>query len=194
MRVLTAAAYHRCVASWIYVLLTVALLIARGRNRPAVLALGSSGLLYTLSTFVGSVACDFRYNWWSIVAALVLLVVIAVRLAMGIIERVIDLVWAAFVPLSASASRERARSGAPALTRAPFGAPREALRLRSVARPSLALTPIDRALTRGWVGRSTRGGRRDRGRVPLALGLVARVADRDAELLQAAVLGVHVST
>jgi len=78
MRVLTAAAYRTPLyRAWIYVVLTVALLIARGRKRPAVLALGSSGLLYTLSAFVGSVACDFRYNWWSIVAALVLLVVAA---------------------------------------------------------------------------------------------------------------------
>jgi hypothetical protein len=61
---------------WLYVALLLAVLVgsvlARRRIAPAGLALGASGLLFAVSYLPAATACDFRFNWWIVVAALVL--------------------------------------------------------------------------------------------------------------------------
>jgi hypothetical protein len=88
LAVSTEAAYRTPLfRAWIYfctvgVLLLVTLVLRR-RDRLASLALGSSGLLYGLAYLGVGIDCAFRMNWWTIVAAMVLPMVMLSRQGPG---------------------------------------------------------------------------------------------------------------
>jgi hypothetical protein len=73
---------------WFYFLLTLTLVAAaaifRRRSFPRVLAVGASGFLYVGCYLFLSVSCDFRYNWWHVVTAPILLLLLFTDSASGI--------------------------------------------------------------------------------------------------------------
>ena len=83
LQLFTVAAYRTPLfRAWIYLLISVGvLLIARRLTADPVplVVLGASAVLYELAYIVVSTASDFRFNWWSILAALVAVVMVVPR-------------------------------------------------------------------------------------------------------------------
>jgi len=70
---------------WFYVAATLIMvcffpLLSREQRSPA-MALAASSLLYELAFFFVSPTCDFRFNWWTVVATVALLIYLAAPLA-----------------------------------------------------------------------------------------------------------------
>jgi hypothetical protein len=61
--------------AWVYAALCIAWGIA-GRRRVAAVALAASGILNLLPYYVIAPDCDFRYAWWTVLAALLLPLVV----------------------------------------------------------------------------------------------------------------------
>jgi hypothetical protein len=79
-QLLTVAAYQTPLfRGWIYLTLTgmLVMIAVWGRNQAPLLVLSASGLFYSLAYLIVSTGCDFRFHWWSVVAAVVGLVVFA---------------------------------------------------------------------------------------------------------------------
>lgn len=78
LKATTAVAYLTPLfRGWVYLGLAAALVLLGPKLPPSdrwpALVLGSSGLAYGLSHLVVSPGCEFRYHWWLVVAALVVL-------------------------------------------------------------------------------------------------------------------------
>jgi hypothetical protein len=63
---------------WLYLALCAAWAVV-GRGRVAALALAASGVLYLVPYYVIAPDCDFRYAWWTVLAALLLPLVVLGR-------------------------------------------------------------------------------------------------------------------
>lgn len=79
-KLLAVAAYQTPLfRGWIYLTLLGTLVVAAvwGRNQTPLLVLSASGLFYGCAYLMVSTGCDFRFHWWSVVAALMGLVIFA---------------------------------------------------------------------------------------------------------------------